>query len=388
MGARERVVRIKSLNATEYAAGSEVYVPMDNVVGAPAVVGDGRIGHFTRIYLRLRATFITAIGVNGQPGALCAAIAQNIRVRAAATDLIDGGQMDGEDFNAIATEVARAAVVSPVSALVNVVNAAYDAGDIWVCIPLAKPSRDRFSRCGDGAIPVAAFDRRLDAEHGLRFKLAAAGDRCKAFASATLGAFTAVDVFGVYRTDTDPQVILPGFRAYTEAQASFDLDPIGGAGGTHELLSIFDPPVAATGARAYTSYSNLSARLGADQLYTGENFTTLTDMFNLVDWVYPGGVDWRNRLTPSSSLPLIQRRADNPVLEDAYGRLSINIGTRPGASQRLLQAGRRVYSSEVAARINASLGGGYTSRRSTPASLNEAATANRAALVLDQKLSK
>jgi hypothetical protein len=111
-------------------------------------------------------------------------------------------------------------------------------------------------------------------------------------------------------------------------------------------------------------------------------------MDNLTDLTNPGAGQFMCTRTAPAYLPLIQRRADAPVLEDAYGRLSVNITTRPGSNQRLIQSGRRAYNSDAAARINAALGGQYSQRRSTPANLSEVSTASRAAAVLDQKLSK
>jgi len=386
VGPRERACLVRPLTGPDLAAGAEVYVGLDNIVGAPERAPDGNWGHLTRLMLRVRGTLATHIDMtNAMPGALLANIVQNVRLRAGGKDLIVGS-MTGEELNQLTQLVYRATILPEAAANVADATATGVAtGDIWISIPLADVIRDRFSRESDGSIPVTAFDRRIDGDAGLRFRFAAANTPAQGnssfagFLSVVLSTITECDIWAVYRTDKHQNQSYPGLRAYNEAQIQFDVEPIGGPEGASLVVAFFDPPSTTTGVRNHAGYTNISLRAGDDVLYSGRSFAELVDMTNLID---PSLTPIVGRVAPNV-LPIFGRRADQSIGECPRGSLSVNIGARAVlATTRILQFSRQPYDRDAAMRTMKASGGAeaYAGKKQVATS--------RAGLaaVLDQKL--
>jgi len=386
VGPRERACFVRALTGPDLAAGAEVYVGLDNVVGAPERAPSGDWGHFTRILLRVTGTLATHLDMPtaGMPGGLLANIVQNVRLRAAGKDLIVGS-MTGEELNQLSILLFRAQIVPAPGTVADATATGVATGDIWISIPLSDVIRDRFSRESDGSIPVTAFDRHIDGDAGLRFRFAAANTPASGnssfagFLNCVLSTIASCDIWVMYRTDKHQNLALPGMRAYNEAQIQFDVEPIGGADGTNTVVAFFDPPDTTSGIRNHAGYSNVSLRAGDDVIYSGRDFDEIADMSNLSD---PSLTPAVGRTAPNV-LPLFGRRADQSVGECARGSLSVNIGTRTTlTTTRILQHSRQSYDRDAAMRVMKQSGGSeaYAGKKQVATS--------RAGLaaVLDQKL--
>ena len=368
-GPRETVVFVKSITGAECAAGAEVMVNVDNVVGAHGRSDDGRWGHFLGFRLKVQGTLATDVAMTQtMPGSLLCSVVQNIRVRAAQKDLYVG-QLDGEDLYMATFAMHRSVLTPPPADVADATATGVATGAIWIPIPLTTNSGMVLGdRTGDDAIPVAAFSRSLDPESGIRFKFAnavgtASGNSSfKGFLNVVLSTITSCDVYAVYRTEGALNVGMIGIRGFSESNSSFDLAPIGGDEGSQRLVMFLDPPSVTTGKRTYTGYDNISARFGQNTLYTGRSYLHLIEMSNIAGPTNPGITTGWLYLDPSSAsstwfLPLYSRRANQALGDDPRGRLSVSIGTRTTSSQRIIQVCRQQYDSDSAQRIAQAVGG-------------------------------